>query len=116
MFVNNINKAAFTYGVDGIGIDLKYPGVQGTGGNIVSPSDAVNFLFFFQRFPSLLGTRSFDTNHSRRFNVSISNSSSGTNSFGKGLDMNYDVRDVSPSPGSNAPLSHMVLAVRLRRM
>ena len=125
-FVNNIKKAVSTYGVDGVDIDWEYPGVQGAGGNIVSPSDTVNFLSFLQQLrsalgPSVLITAAVSTSP---FYLPSSNSSSATNtfnSFGKVLDyitiMNYDVHDnKSPSPGSNAPLCHMVLVARLRRM
>jgi len=90
MFVNNVKKPVFTCGVDGIGIDWEYLGVQGLGENIVSPSDAVNFFFFLRQLclalgPSALITAAVSTSP---FYLP-SNSSSATsifNWFGKVLD------------------------------
>jgi chitinase len=114
-FVNNIKNAVNTYGVDGIDIDWEYPGVQGAGSNIVSPSDTVNFLSFLQQLRSTLGSSALLTAavSTSPFYIPSSNSTSATNifnSFGQVLDyitvMNYDVHDNSgsSSPGSNAPL------------
>ncbi|TNY17607.1 endochitinase [Rhodotorula diobovata] len=43
------------YGFDGIDIDWEYPGSQGQGDNVVSPSDAANLLLFLQTLRSVAG-------------------------------------------------------------
>lgn len=113
-FVNNIKTAVSTYGVDGVDIDWEYPGVQGAGGNTVSPADTTNFLTFLQQLRSSLGPSALLTAavSTSPFYLPSANSSSSTsifNSFGQILDyiliMNYDVGDNTGSnPGSNAPL------------
>ncbi|KAF8318164.1 glycoside hydrolase [Clavulina sp. PMI_390] len=113
-FVGNIVAAVKTYGVDGIDIDWEYPGVQGAGGNGVSPSDTTNFLSFLQQLRSQLGpsallTAAVATSPFHLSSANTTEAASVFSSFGQVLDyiliMNYDVSDATASsPGSNAPL------------
>lgn len=113
-FISNIMRVVNTYGVDGVDIDWEYPGVQGAGGNIVSPADTTNFLAFLQQLRASLGHEALLTAavSTSPFYLPSSNSTSATsifNSFGEVLNyillMNYDVSDTTASsPGSNAPL------------
>jgi chitinase len=45
-----------TYGFAGVDLDWEFVGRQGAGNNIVSSSDAANYLLFLQTLRSTLGS------------------------------------------------------------
>lgn len=47
-FINSVLNYVSIYGLDGIEFDWEYPGTQGEGDNIVSSSDAGNFVLFLE--------------------------------------------------------------------
>ncbi|KAF7332012.1 MPN domain-containing protein [Mycena kentingensis (nom. inval.)] len=109
-FVKNIVKLCALYQLDGVDIDWEYPGHQGEGDNVVSPSDSNNFLLFLQALrkslpgaklsAAVLPTPFFGTDGKPMQDVSA---------YCQILDwvtiMNYDVWGSSSKPGPNAPLS-----------
>ena len=96
-FADNILAVYNEYNVDGIDIDLEYPGQIGASGNFATPDDTVNFLGFLVLLKSVLppGARITAATQSTPFAGPDGDPMSDVSAFADVLDwillMNYDV-------------------------
>ena len=110
-FVSNIMKAYNEYNLDGVDFDWEYPGIQGAGGNAVSPNDSNNFLKFLQQMRAALPDGALISLATQvwPFAGTDGNPMSDVSGFADVIDwiliMNYDINGSSDTPGPNAPLS-----------
>ncbi|KAF9076770.1 glycoside hydrolase family 18 protein [Rhodocollybia butyracea] len=104
--VNMVNE----FDLDGVDFDWEYPGLEGSSGNQVNPSDSENFLALIQLLrPALpLGTKITAAVAQTPFAGRDGQPMSDVANFSQVLDwvmiMAYDVWQSSSDPGPNAPL------------
>ncbi|CAK5272818.1 unnamed protein product [Mycena citricolor] len=103
-----------TYQLDGIDFDWEYPGTQGLGCNVISPSDSANFLVFLQELRSTPAGQNLILTAAvglKPFAGPDGNPMDDVSGFAKVLDriaiMDYDVfgPGYSQTVGPNAPLN-----------
>lgn len=112
-FANTLSDFVQKYNVDGLSFDWEYPGVQGSGQNVVSPTDTSNFLAFLQEFRKTPVGKKLILAASvpiLPFRDAQGNPSKNVSGFAKILDyitiMNYDIfGSWSSAVGPNAPLA-----------